>query len=84
MCERKTSNFLVLQSHSSPISAGQAAALRSSSVSIATHLLLAACRSTGLCTEGARRSTTCSTHAGLYSSSQLMAIVVKAGERSGR
>ena len=28
LCERKTSNFLVLQSHSSPISDGHAAALR--------------------------------------------------------
>ena len=41
-------------------------------------------RSIGEVRKGATRCTTSSTHAGLYSSSQLMAIVVKAGERSGR
>ena len=41
-------------------------------------------RSIGEVRKGATRCTTSSTHAGLYSSSQLMAIVVKAGESAGR
>ena len=76
---------LVFQSHLSSNSAGfQQAALRSSSVSIAVHFCLAAGRSILVLRKGTTRSTTCSTHAGLYSSSQVIAIVVKAGDSLGR